>query len=95
MGKRGKKVNPNRRPASQADIKRAKEKAKHDALVGTWAIFFSVMRDKEGYDTESLCRLWKEVNDRSEGIAQGYISIHDLIRSLAEEDGIRLEEYQL
>lgn len=53
------------------------------------------MRDKEGYDTESLNRLWKAVNDCSDSIANGYISTHDLIKALAEEDGIRLVDYEL
>lgn len=52
-----KKVGVNRRQATAADV----AKAKSDAITTVWAIFFSVMRDKEGYGLKRLKRLWDEV----------------------------------
>lgn len=90
MGKK-KKVNPRRRPATMADVNRAKHEAQDWAITLTWAIFFTVMRDKEGYGPTRLRRLWEHVNDLSDSIAKGYVSPADLIRTLADEDGITLE----
>lgn len=45
-----KKVNPYRIPATQGDIEKAKRDATNTAVASTWAIMFSVLRDKEGYD---------------------------------------------
>lgn len=42
-----KKVNPRRIPATLADVQRAKKEAQDFAITATWAIFYTVMRDKE------------------------------------------------
>ena len=77
-----KKVNPRRRPATLAE-------AQDFAITATWAIFYTVMRDKEGYGYKRLRRVWDEVNYLSDSIAKGYVNIKDLIGEL-EEGGIRL-----
>ena len=66
-----KKVNPRRRPATQADVQRAKQKGQEEAIKLAWSILFTVLRDKEGYDLEDLQRVWKEVDDLSDSIAKG------------------------
>lgn len=86
-----KKTNPRNRPASQADIIKAKKQAQTQAMNITWAIFFSVMRDKEGYGKKRLRRIWNEVNELSDSIAKGYVNVKDLMRALDEEAGILLE----
>ena len=87
-----KKINPQKRPATQADIQRAKKKATNDAIGVAWAIFFTVMRDKEGYGIKRLRRVWDHVNDLSDSIARGYVSVDDLKKALADEAGITLGE---
>ena len=67
-----KKVNPRRRPATQADVQRAKQKGQEEAVKLAWSILFTVLRDKEGYDLEGLQRVWKEVDDLSDSITKGY-----------------------
>lgn len=86
-----KKINPRRRPATQADIIKAKKDAQIKAINYAWAIFFTVMVDKEGYGKKRLKRLWQEVNDLSDSIAKGYVSVNDLMRTLDKEMGIVLE----
>lgn len=86
-----KKVNPRRRPATQADVKRAKKEAQMVAIDACWAILFSVMRDKEGYGQKRLRRLWDEVNYLSESVSSGRVNIQDLAETLRDEAGITLE----
>ena len=86
-----KKVNPRKRPATQADILKAKKDARNTAISYAWAIFFTVMVDKEGYGKKRLNRIWGEVNDLSDSVAQGYVSINDLLQVLEEEKGIVLK----
>ena len=86
-----KKINPRRRPASQADVEKAKREAQNTAINYAWAIFFTVMRDKEGYGKERLRRVWDEVNELSDSIAQGYVNVNDLIHTLKVESEIVLE----
>ena len=77
-----KKINPRRRPATQADVQRAKTA---DACRVTLAIFFTALLDKEGMCAEQLQRIWREVEALSESVRDGYVSAPDLIRVLREE----------
>lgn len=85
-----KRVNPRRRPATMADVQKAKQDAQDRALKAAWSIFFTVLRDKEGYALEDLQRCWKEVEDLSESIAKGYCTVADLREILELEEGVRL-----
>lgn len=84
------KTNPRRIPATQADVKRAKDKATSDACRACMAIFFTVLLDKEQADKETLQRVWGEVESLSDSVAKGYASISDLMRVLREEYEIRI-----
>lgn len=90
MGKH-KRVNPHKRPATAADVERAKRDAQTLAIDCAWAIFFTVLRDKEGYGCMRLRRVWNHVNYLSESIADGRVSIQDLMQTLRDEAGITLE----
>lgn len=83
-----KKVNPNKKPVTQADLNKAKNAAISEAIEMTWAIFFNVLRDKEGFTTEDLKRVWDEVNDLSDSIVQGYVNVTDLKHVLKQEEGV-------
>lgn len=83
-----KRVNPNRRPATMADVKKAKQRAQDLAVELVWSIFFTVLADKEGYELEDLRRVWNEANDLSDSIAKGYCTVKDLRSILREEMGV-------
>lgn len=86
-----KKTNPNRIPATMADVNKAKAKAQEEAVKIATAIFFTVMRDKEGWGVKRLQRLWDEVNELSDSLSRGYVSVKDLLWVLNEEAGIVIE----
>ena len=80
-----KRINPRRRPETQADVQRAKDTATADACRVTLAIFFTALLDKEGMEAEQLQRIWHEVEALSESVRDGYVSAPDLIRVLRDE----------
>ena len=86
-----KRVNPRRRPATLADVEKARKQAQSEAVKYAWAIMFSVLRDKEGWGVVRLKRLWDEVEDLSDSIGKGYVSVRDLLDTLEEEIGAVLE----
>ena len=45
---------------------------------------------KENADVEIIQRVWQEVNGLSESVAEGYVTIPDLCRTLDEEYNITL-----
>lgn len=85
-----KRVNPRRKPATQADVEKAKQQAQTHAINMVWAVFFTALRDKEGFGYKRLRRVWDEVNYISDSIDKGYVKLDDLVNELAEY-GITLE----
>lgn len=83
MGK--KKVNPRRRPASMADVERAKNEAVDEATSIAMAMFFTVLCDKHGATAAELQTLWAEITELSSSVAQGYVSVSDLLNTLKKE----------
>lgn len=90
--KKSKKKNPRRYAATLADVKKAKRDACNLAVDHAFAIFFTVMRDKEGWGNKRLKRLWEEVSDLSDSISRGYVSVSDLLQTLEEESQIYLRD---
>lgn len=86
-----KRTNPRNRPATQADVERAKRIALDEATNSSMAIFFTVLLDKYGWDVEQMRDMWNHVNDLSDSIVKGYVKIADLIRVLRDEYGIELK----
>lgn len=83
MGK--KKVNPRRRPATMADVERAKNAAIDEATAMAMAMFFTVLCDKHGATAQDLQTLWSEITELSSSVAQGYVSVSDLLNTLKQE----------
>lgn len=87
---KNKKVNPRNRPASMADVERAKKDATSEAISLAIALFLTVMVDKFDYDADKLKAVWDEVNKLSESVIKGYVNLHDLKQVLIDEYGIEL-----
>ena len=83
------KQNPRNKPATQADVKRARIESCNEAVRMTAAIFLTVICDKfNGKDY--IPDLWREVSKLSEEIKENRVSVPDLIRVLREEYDIEL-----
>lgn len=89
--KKKKKVNPRRQPVTMADVKRAKGDAEDRALTAAWSIFFTVLRDKRGFNLDELREIWEDVESLSESIAKGYCTVSDLREILKLEEGVHLQ----
>ena len=86
-----KKTNPRSRPATWADVERAKKETTAQSCKFAWAILFTVLLDKEQATPETLQRIWREVESLSDSVAEGRVSVADLICVLREEYGVILE----
>lgn len=80
-----KKINPRKRPATQADVAKAKKQATDEAVSLAMTIFLTVLKDKNGFSNEELLDTWKNVENLSESITDGYVNIYDLRTVLREE----------
>ena len=80
-----KKINPWKRPATQADVAKAKKQATDEAISLAMTIFLTVLKDKNGFSNEELQDTWKNVENLSESIKDGYVNVYDLRTVLREE----------
>lgn len=87
-----KKVNPYRRPATVGDVKAAYRKGITHGIEGAFALFFTVMLDKEGYEQDDLIRVWQHIESMSTDVANGDLDIETLYSVLDEEAGICFAE---
>lgn len=86
-----KKVNPRKRPVTQADLNRAKEQASDRGVRLAIAMFLTVLKDDFDFDNEKLEYIWQRVEKLSEEVSERRISVNDLLSVLAEEYNVHLE----
>lgn len=85
-----KKVNPRRRPATMADVNKAKQDATQEALRRLLYLVLYILIDKHDAPREDIQQLAKEVNYYADSIAQGYVTWKDIERVVVEEYGVYL-----
>lgn len=84
-----KKVNPHKKPATWADVRRAWEDGVLDGVTNATAIFMTVLVDK--FDGANHVKaVWDEINKLSEEVKERRVSIGDLRCVLREEYGIEV-----
>lgn len=84
-----KKVNPRKKPATQADLKKAKREAVLEAIRYQNVMVFTVLGDKYGWDYKKMHEFWGYINDLSDSLNEGYINFNDLRHVLEEEYQVR------
>lgn len=80
-----KKTNPRRKPATQADVKKAKNDAVSEAVRLVVYMVLYVLIDKHNAPQEDIQQLAREVNDVADSIAKGYLDWKDIRQVLEEE----------
>lgn len=85
------KVNPRRRPASMADVKRAKEEAVATAIVLTKALTLTALLDWDIIKPEDVKRGWEKTRYLADSVNKGYCSVRDMYDALISDYGIDLE----
>ena len=87
-----KKVNPRRRPASQADVEKAKSEAVCKAIVLTKALTFTALLDEGIIKPEDVKRGWNKTRYLADSVNKGYCSIQDMYDTLIADYGVDLED---
>lgn len=80
-----KKINPRKKPLSQADYNRAKKKAEDTALNVALAIILSALLDGKFLTPEQMRPAWEYVNYKADSVARGYANANDMIQALEDE----------
>ena len=83
------KTNPRRRPATEADVRKAWEEGVNVGVRNAAALILTVLVDKYGM-AEQIPEVWQQICKLSEEVAEGLISFADLRHVLKEEYSIDL-----
>ena len=86
-GKEMSKVNPKRRPRSEADVNKAFDDGVRQGVSNATAIFLTVMLDHFGAG-DQIKDIWEAICKLSEEVGEHMVSIADLRRVLLTEYGI-------
>ena len=78
------KINPRRRPATEADCNRAWEQGVNDGVTEATTIILTVLVDKFN-GGEYIREVWREVQKLSEEVGERRVSTTDLRRVLMDE----------
>lgn len=81
------KTNPQKKPVTEADVRRAWKRGVEDGVSCATAIILTVFVDKFG-GAEHVPDIWAELNKLSEEVAEHRVSIGDLKHTLKVEYGI-------
>ncbi len=86
-----KKINPRRRPATQADVKRAKDESTEEAMRLVLYMVLYVLVDKHSATHEDVNQFAAEVNYVADSINRRYLKWQDIMRVLNDEYDVQLE----
>ena len=87
---KAKKVNPRRRPASMADVRKAKSEATNEAMEAVLYMVLYGLIDKIGYTPEQIHDVEEAFAYVVDSINQGYVKWQDVRRVLREEYGVKV-----
>lgn len=85
-----KRTNPTKRPATFADVKRAKETATSEAIKRILYLVLYILIEKHEAPYEDIQQLASEVNYYADSITKGYVSWKDIERVVIEEYKVSL-----
>lgn len=85
-----KKVNPRRKPATHADVEKAKSQASSEAIRKILYLVLYILIDKHDAPREDIHQLADEVNYYADSISQGYITWKDVERVVRDEYEVEL-----
>lgn len=88
---KSRRVNPRRKPASEADVKRAKTDATDKSVRLAIVIFLTVLTDDFNFDHEQIQLAYARMNKLSQEIAEHRINLYDLLTVLSDEYGVDLK----
>lgn len=87
---KSKKVNPRKRPATGADVEKAKKDATNEAIKRTLYLILYILIEKHEAPYEDIQQLASEVNYYADSITKGYVSWKDIERVVVYEYDVSL-----
>ena len=87
---KSKKVNPRKRPATGADVEKAKKDATNEAIKRILYLVLYILIEKHDAPYDDIQQLAQEVNYYADSITSGYVSWKDIERVVVDEYKVSL-----
>lgn len=87
---KNKKVNPRKRPATGADVEKAKKYATNEAIKRILYLVLYVLIEKHDAPYDDIQQLAQEINYYVDSITRGYVSWKDIERVVVDEYKVSL-----
>lgn len=87
---KSKKVNPRKRPATGADVEKAKKDATNEAIKRILYLVLYILIEKHDAPYEDIQQLASEANYYADSITKGYVSWKDIERVVVDEYKVSL-----
>lgn len=85
-----KRVNPRRKPATMADVRRAKQEAQDRAMRMVLYLLLYVLIEKHSASIDFIQSIAENVNYYADSVKRGYVTWNDIERVVVDEYGVRL-----
>lgn len=79
------KVNPRRRPASRAEVEKARKNAVSFGIDATAAVVLLVLHEEFGFGATRLHRCWAKVEDLCMDVSRGTVKVNEIMDVLRDE----------
>lgn len=87
---KNKKVNPRKRPATGADVEKAKKYATNEAIKRILYLVLYILIEKHDAPYDDIQQLAQEINYYADSITNGYVSWKDIERVVVDEYKVSL-----
>lgn len=87
---KNKKVNPRKRPATGADVEKAKKDATNEAIKRVLYLVLYILIEKHDAPYDDIQQLAQEINYYADSITKGYVSWKDIERVVVDEYKVSL-----
>ena len=87
---KSKKVNPRKRPATGADVEKAKKDATNEAIKRVLYLVLYILIEKHDAPYDDIQQLAQEINYYAVSITNGYVSWKDIERVVVDEYKVSL-----
>lgn len=87
---KSKKVNPRKRPATGADVEKAKKDATNEAIKRVLYLVLYILIEKHDAPYDDIQQLAQEINYCADSITKGYVSWKDIEHVVVDEYKVSL-----
>lgn len=85
-----KKTNPNKQLVTRAELNKAVKEERNKVFLYWMALSLFSLHNKKGFGAKRLNDFWTDVNELSEMVSEGYLTLDDILDTIYKESKIQI-----